>query len=69
MKLLVQNNKRKFAIGDLVQFDISHILGIVINTKIAPAFLPLEEILDIKVHWADGEEFWCLEFVLKKINY
>jgi len=68
MKLLAEKNKRKFAIGDLVQFDCSQALGIVIDTKISPTFLPLEEILDVKVYWFDGLEFWCLEFVLKKIN-
>ena len=47
MKLLAQNNKRKFAIGDLVQFDISHILGIVTDVRIAAAFSPLEEILEL----------------------
>jgi len=69
MKLLARKNKRKFAIGDLVEFDTTHVLGIVTDTKLAPAFLPLEEILDVKVYWSDGVEFWCLEFTLKKINF
>ena len=69
MKLLAEKNKRKFTVGDLVQFDISHILGIVTDIKIAEAFSPLEEILDVKVYWRDGEEFWCLEFTLNKINF
>jgi len=69
MKLLAKKNKRKFAIGDLVEFDTSHILGIVTDVKLADAFHPLEEILDVKVYWRDGEEFWCLEFTLKKINF
>ena len=68
MKLLAEKNKRKFAVGDLVQFDISSVLGIVTDTRIAPAFLPLEEILDVKVRWIDGVEFWCLEFTLKLIS-
>ncbi len=68
MKLLAEKNKSKFAIGDLVQFDISHIIGIVTDTKLAEAFCPLEEILDVKVYWIDGVEFWCLEFTLKLIS-
>jgi heat shock protein HspQ len=68
LKLLAEKNKRKFAVGDLVQFDISRILGIVTDVKIAAAFSPLEEILDVQVRWIDGEEFWCLEFTLKLIS-
>ncbi len=68
MKLLAEKNKRKFAVGDLVQFDMSHILGIVTDVKIAEAFSPLEEILDVQVHWIDGEKFWCLECTLKLIS-
>jgi len=68
MKLLAEKNKRKFAVGDLVQFDISHILGIVTDVKMAEAFSPLEEILDVQVRWIDGEQFWCLEFTLKLIS-
>jgi len=68
VKLLAEKNKSKFAIGDLVQFDISHIIGIVTDTKLAEAFHPLEEILDVKVYWIDGVEFWCLEFTLKLIS-
>ena len=68
MKLLAAKNKRKFAIGDLVEFDTTHVLGIVTDVKLANAFAPLEEILDVKVFWSDGVEFWCLEFTLKKIN-
>ena len=60
MKLLAEKNKRKF--------DISHILGIVTDVKIAEAFNPLEEILDVQVRWIDGEQFWCLEFTLKLIS-
>ena len=68
MKLLAEKNKRKFTVGDLVQFDISHILGIVTDVKIAEAFSPLEEILDVKVRWIEGEEFWCLECTLKMVS-
>ena len=68
MKLLAEIKKRKFAVGDLVQFDVSRILGIVTDVKIAEAFSPLEEILDVKVRWIDGEEFWCLECTLKLIS-
>jgi len=53
-----------FRVGDLVQFDSSRAIGIVTDTKLADAFLPHEEILDVKVLWLDGVEFWCLEFTL-----
>ena len=40
MKLLAEKNKRKFAVGDLVQFDISHILGIVTDVKMLKPLAP-----------------------------
>jgi hypothetical protein len=58
----------KFEVGDLVQFDITHLLGIVTATKKAAAFGPHENIADVKVLWVDGEEFWCLGFTLKLIS-
>jgi len=60
--------KHKFKIGDLVQFDICHVIGIVTDTKIAKEFKPSEEVMDIKVNWIDGTEFWCLEFTLVPIS-
>jgi hypothetical protein len=68
MKLLAENNKRKFTIGDLVQFDVSRTIGIVTDIKTAEAFSPLEDISDVKVYWIDGVEFWCLEFTLILIS-
>ena len=62
------NKKNKFKIGDLVEFDCVHKLGIVIDVKMSTAFVPPEEIQDVKVCWLDGEEFWCLEYTLKLIS-
>ena len=58
-------NKVKFEVGDLVQFEHGGIPGLVTETKISEAFEPDEKLLDVKVSWADGIEFWCLEFTLK----
>ena len=57
-----------FNIGDLVQFDYSHMIGIVTDIKNAPEFTPPDKIADVKVHWTDGEEFWCLDFTLKLLS-
>jgi len=57
-----------FQIGDLVQFKNTKKIGIITDIKVAPAFLPLEKILDVKVLWFGGEEFWCLEFILKVLS-
>ena len=57
----------KFKVGDLVQFDISNKYGIVIEIKNASEFEPSERIADVKVRWFDGEEFWCLDFILQHI--
>jgi hypothetical protein len=56
------------SVGDLVQFDLSHAIGIVTKIKPADAFDISENITDIKVHWVDGEEFWCLNMTLKVIS-
>jgi hypothetical protein len=56
---------KNISIGDLVQFDLSHAIGIVTNIKTADAFDSSENIKDIKVYWSDGEEFWCLDMTLK----
>tara|TARA_R110002110_G_scaffold81878_1_gene212867 strand:+ start:362 stop:577 length:216 start_codon:yes stop_codon:yes gene_type:complete len=58
-------NKVKFEVGDLVQFEYGWVPGLVTETKISEAFEPDEKLLDVKVNWADGIEFWCLEFTLK----
>ena len=63
-----KENNINFDIGDLVQFDISRIIGIVTDTKLAIAFDPSENIQDVKVRWSDNEEFWCLDFTLKLIS-
>ena len=41
------NKKNKFKIGDLVEFDCAHKLGIVIDVKMSTAFVPPEEVQDI----------------------
>jgi len=62
------NKKNKFKIGDLVEFDYMHKLGMVVDVKISTDFDPSEEVQDVKVCWLDGEEFWCLEYTLKLIS-
>ena len=54
----------KFKVGDLVQFDYHHTIGLVTEVKLAEEFEPSENITDVKVLWMDGEEFWCLDFTL-----
>jgi len=51
-----------------VQFDLSHIVGIVTDKKLADAFDPFENIHDFKVRWSDNEEFWCLDFTLNLVS-
>ncbi len=58
----------RYKVGDLVQFDSSHMVGVVIKIKNNPAFHPAEKIADILVRWIDGEEFWCLDFTLRKLE-
>lgn len=58
----------KFKVGDLVQFDLFHIAGIVTKVKLSDAFDPSEKITDVKVFWLDGEEFWCLDFTLLMLS-
>jgi len=58
----------KFNVGDLVQFDSSRALGIVIEVKNVPAFNPPEKVSDVKVLWLDGIEFWCLDFTLRLVS-
>ena len=58
------NKNKNIDVGDLVQFDISHVIGVVTDIKLADAFDPSEKINDIKVLWVDGEHFWCLDFTL-----
>jgi len=57
----------KFKVGDLVQFDISNKCGVAIKIRNASEFEPSEKISDVKVKWFDGEEFWCLDFMLQHI--
>lgn len=61
------NNLTPIEVGDLVQFDVSHAIGIVINIIIHNAFKPDSNIQDIYVYWNDGEAFWCSDFTLKII--
>ena len=62
------DKKNKFSIGDLVRFDITRALGIVVDIKTSTAFTPPEEVQDVRVRWFDGETFWCLEYTLKLIS-
>lgn len=64
----ITKSKNKFKIGDLVQFDSDKVLGIITDIKIAKEFKPHEKVLDVKVNWMDGEEFWCLEFTLVPVS-
>jgi hypothetical protein len=59
----------KFEIGDLVRFDsYGNTMGVVTNIKNSSSFDPPEKVADILVYWADGEEFWCLDFTLVLIS-
>ncbi len=60
--------KHEFKIGDLVRFDCSRKLGLVVDIKNAPEFEPPEKIADVLVLWLDGEEFWCLDFTLELVS-
>ena len=58
-----------FNIGDLVQFDsYGDIVGVVIDVRMSENFEPPDRVYDILVSWADGEEFWCLDFALVLIS-
>mgnify|MGYP005815633893 CR=1 FL=1 len=61
-------NTKTFQIGDLVEFDAAHKLGIVIDIKTSTAFDPSEKVQDVKVRWATGKEFWCLEYTLNLLS-
>lgn len=65
------SNKKPIPIfkpGDLVQFDCSPMIGVVIGVKNSPSFDPPEKIADVLVRWVDNEEFWCLDFTLKLLS-
>ena len=58
-----------FKIGDLVQFDASYILGVVVDTKRSDDLSEADnEIYDILVYWIDGETFWCMDFTLQHLS-
>ena len=59
---------KNIKIGDLVRFDRTHHLGMVVAIRNAQAFHPEEDIRDIKVLWNSGEAFWCLDFTLSSIS-
>lgn len=63
-----KKGKKVIKIGDLVTFEPILHLGIVIEKKNAEAFHPDEEITDLKVLWANGDAFRCLDFTLSKIS-
>jgi len=59
----------RFQVGDLVSFDFSHALGIVLAIKEAEDFTEFEnDIYDVWVCWSDGEIFWCLDFTLQHVS-
>jgi len=58
----------KYQIGDLVQFDFSHSLGIVLEIKKAESFESHDDISDVLVCWSDGEIFWCLDITLSRVS-
>lgn len=59
----------RFLVGDLVQFDsYGATVGIVTDIKNSPNFTPPEKIADVLVYWADGIEFWCLDFTLVLVS-
>lgn len=63
------NMSSKFKVGDLVSFDFSHALGIVLAVKEAEDFTEFEnDIYDVWVCWSDGELFWCLDFTLQHVS-
>jgi len=64
----MKEEKVKFEVGDLVHFEHGWVPGLVTETKVSEAFEPDEKLLDVKVSWADGIEFWCLEFTLKLLS-
>jgi len=58
-------------LGDLVRFDVSHHLGIVLDTQPSKSFPDppdKQAVQDVYVYWGDGEVFWCLEFTLELIS-
>ena len=58
-----------FKVGDMVQFDsYGQTVGIVVKVKKSLSFEPPEKITDVLVYWADGIEFWCLDFTLILIS-
>tara|TARA_R110001583_G_scaffold125364_3_gene276944 strand:+ start:141 stop:347 length:207 start_codon:yes stop_codon:yes gene_type:complete len=58
-----------FNIGDLVQFDsYGEAVGVVVDVRQSPNFVPPDRVYDVLVSWSDGEEFWCLDFALVLIS-
>jgi hypothetical protein len=63
------NMPSRFQVGDLVTFDFSHALGIVLAIKEAEEFTEYEnDIYDVWICWSDGEIFWCLDFTLQHVS-
>ncbi len=59
----------EFQIGDLVKFDTSHVLGIVLDVKRLDELSDCDkEIYDVLVQWIDGEVFWCMDFTLEHVS-
>ena len=55
-----------FQIGDLVRFDASHALGVVVALR--KTGLTYDNVIyDVLVHWVDGEVFWCMDFTLEHL--
>ncbi len=58
-----------FQIGDLVRFDASYVLGIVMDVKRSDDLSEKDnDIYDVLVHWIDGETFWCMDFTLEHLS-
>lgn len=60
-----------FSIGDLVRFDVSYALGVVVSIKKIEDLSDWpdydNEIYDVLVNWCDGTEFWCMDFTLEHV--
>lgn len=58
--------KRPYQPGDLVRFDITRQVGLVLEVKKSRDFH--DNLQDVRVLWNDGEDFWCLEFTLQLVS-
>tara|TARA_R110001583_G_scaffold31790_5_gene108519 strand:+ start:2109 stop:2324 length:216 start_codon:yes stop_codon:yes gene_type:complete len=60
-----------FKIGDLVRFDTSYALGVVVSIKKIEDLSDWPDyenhIYDVLVRWVDGDTFWCMDFTLEHV--